>query len=272
MTCVDISVIIPFHNREQYFEECLDSVLRQTFPPHEIIVVDDGSHQHAHEFLERFVKHIQIIRHPSSQGCCAARNTGITAAQGNLIAFLDDDDLWEPSKLETQMAYLRDHQECDAVHTGLTVFYANGTERVFDQKPAIMRIEDALTYPSHVILSSFLIRTEIIRRVGGFDSGLTACEDRELSIRLVEAGCQIHFIPKPLIRFRRTGQTSLSARHFHHTIQQIKLLRKHRKIYDRVRGPGAARRELAASIRRYWAGTFLGRGTSLLGRLLVRSR
>ena len=272
MESSDISVIIPFHNRKRYFEDCLNSVLRQTCPPREIIVVDDGSHQQAHEFLKRFAKHIQILRLPHSQGCCAARNAGIEAAQGDLIAFLDDDDLWEPTKLENQMAYLRDHQDCDAVHTGLTVFYANGTERVFDQKPAIMRIEDALTYPSHVILSSLLIRTAVIRRVGGFDPGLKACEDRELSIRLVEAGCQIHFLPKPLIRFRRTGQTSLSARHFHHTIQQIKLLRKHRKVYDRVLGPGATRRELAASIRRYWASTFLGRGTSLVGRLLVRSR
>jgi glycosyltransferase involved in cell wall biosynthesis len=269
MSSGSISVIIPFHNRTEYFEECLNSVLRQTLPPLEIIVVDDGSNQRAHEFLKKFTKHIHIIRHSIAQGPGAARNAGIAAARGDLIAFLDDDDAWERSKLEIQAAYFRDHPDCDAVHTGVTVVYADGRERIFDEKPRTLRIEDVL-FESYVIPSSFAIRTSRLRGVGGFDPAFKVAEDTDFLIRLVEHGCRIHFIAQPLIRFRRMGHDRLTGRTLTALRHSVMLVRKHRNLYERVGGPGAARRRVARSMIASGSsgGGVLRRSLVLAGRLL----
>jgi len=104
-----VSVIIPSYNSAEVLPAAIESVLAQTLPPDEIIVVDDGSAPDADgldrtaEACATYFKHVRLIRQANG-GASAARNTGIARARGDWLAFLDADDVWEPEKLETQIA------------------------------------------------------------------------------------------------------------------------------------------------------------------------
>ncbi|MGD1092115.1 MAG: glycosyltransferase family A protein [Bryobacteraceae bacterium] len=262
------SVIIPFHNRDRFFAECLDSVLAQTLLPSEIIVVDDGSLPAQRRFLNSFLPKIKIVSLDPSQGPAVARNTGCDAAGGDVIAFLDDDDVWMPSKLESQVSYLQSHPDCAAVHTGVRAFYSDGTERVYDKKPSPLAIMDAIEAPpGHVCLSSLAIRATALRAVGGFDPAFRCSEDWELCIRLVSEGYRIDFIPTPLIRFRRTDHERATRRPLVILRYDIALVRKHRDLYERVMGRGGARRQIAARMCEAGSrrGGVLGRAVRICG-------
>jgi glycosyltransferase involved in cell wall biosynthesis len=111
-----ISVIIPSWNRADRLAAALDSVRAQSVAPHEIIVVDDGSTDNTRELLGRHYRDVRYI-FQQNQGVSHARNTGITAANGDWIALLDSDDRWEPRKLERQQAAIRANPGCKLCHS-----------------------------------------------------------------------------------------------------------------------------------------------------------
>lgn len=116
-----VSVIIPVRNGELYLAEAIDSVLKQTHPAHEVIVVDNGSTDGSRRAAERFGRLVRVIDEPVP--CIArARNAGVQAAGGDLIAFLDADDLWEPPKLARQIDVLEQQPEVDLVFTWMRDF------------------------------------------------------------------------------------------------------------------------------------------------------
>ena len=106
-----VSVVIPTYNQPAFLREALASVFAQTFGDFEIIVVNDGSTDDTGEQLEQYGDRIRVITQ-ENQGIGRARNRGMDAATGRYIAFLDHDDLWHPAKLESQVAYMREHPEC----------------------------------------------------------------------------------------------------------------------------------------------------------------
>lgn len=108
-----ISVIIPAFNAALYLGEAIESVLDQSTPADEIIVVDDGSDDDTAGVADKFSR-VHVIRQPN-QGCAVARNTGIAASSGEWLAFLDADDLWLPEKLSLQADYLKNNPSCPAV-------------------------------------------------------------------------------------------------------------------------------------------------------------
>ena len=125
-----ISVIIPTYNSAVFLPEALQSVLSQTFLPQDVIVVDDGSTDDTEDVLEPFRRHIHYIRQ-ENQGPAVARNRGIAEAKGDLIAFLDADDVWVPEKLERQVNVLIEnpriglvHSRYDLLHMARTAFNA----------------------------------------------------------------------------------------------------------------------------------------------------
>ena len=120
----DISVIIPVYNRPTLLEQSLDSVFKQSYDNYEILVIDDGSTQPIVN-LEKLDSRIRVIRHEQNKGAPAARNTGIQHARGELLAFLDSDDSWLPSKLAVQSTWMHTHPEIAATTTG---FYYNSEE------------------------------------------------------------------------------------------------------------------------------------------------
>src|SRR5574340_444159 len=103
---IPVSVIIPTYNRAALVPEAVASVLGQTWREFEVLVVDDGSTDGTLAALAPYAGQIRFLRRESRGGVSAARNTGIAAARGEWLAFLDSDDLWRPEKLARQMAYL----------------------------------------------------------------------------------------------------------------------------------------------------------------------
>lgn len=116
-----ISVVIPVYNGVKYLGAALDSVLAQTVPPLEVLVVDDGSEDGSAELAESYPAPVRVLRRPH-RGLAATRNAGCQAARGSLMAFLDADDLWHPQKLEAQLAALRADPQADIAFTLLEQF------------------------------------------------------------------------------------------------------------------------------------------------------
>jgi glycosyltransferase involved in cell wall biosynthesis len=218
-----ISVVVPTFNRSKIVMPVIESVLAQTYPAFEIIVVDDGSSDGTGEMLQRFIEHRYSSGHPTpqiryfyqpNQGQSAARNRGIAEARGEWIAFLDSDDPWHPEKLEWQArAIAQFHDKCEACFTDArltnnlsmdtTAFRSTGAQ--FDQPVGMF--PEAADYLTRSInpswLQTFVIRTDTIRRLGGFDRDLHFAEDQDFLFRLALA-TNYCYVNKPLVSIDRT--------------------------------------------------------------------
>ncbi|MFC2043376.1 glycosyltransferase family 2 protein [Chloroflexota bacterium] len=187
-----VSVIIPAYNQADFLVESVQSVLDQTYSNFEVIVVNDASTDKTDEVIRRLDDpRIKYIMHKENRYAAAARNTGIRAAQGELIAFLDADDIFQPQKLQTQVSYLIDNPDI-----GLT--YCSRFE--IDETGRILKIAKA---PIEITLSNLvmdfpispcnaLIRKIWFNRAGLFDEAFSySAEDPDFLRRLALAGCQM---------------------------------------------------------------------------------
>jgi glycosyltransferase involved in cell wall biosynthesis len=234
----DVSVIIPYYNREKYIDEAVKSVLAQTLRPLEIIIVNDCSSESSRRYLDRYQSECKIIDLPVNVGLAGSRNAGIDAARGEFIAFLDDDDVWLPHKLEVQRKYMDNHPECAIVHSAVWLFFQDGREEHFKQfPPGALRLAQALTNGYWAIIPSVLARSEVVRGVGGFDVNFRECEDRDFIIRCCAEGYQVEGIEEPLIRVRRQDQEGLTKQRWRIYRADLRMCWKHRSHYLRAYGP-----------------------------------
>lgn len=207
-----VSVIIPAYNVAPYIAETLNSVFAQTKSAFEVIVVNDGSPDTAEleEVLRPFGDRIVYLKQ-ENRGLSGARNTGIRAATGDLIALLDGDDLWMPRYLETQTQFLRSHPEYDLVYCNAR-FFGNSYEG--RQFMAVCPSRGEVT-PAAIIsrrccvFVSVTAHAEALREVG-FDESLLSCEDFDCWLRLTSSGRRIGYHRQILVRSRRRD-ASLSA-------------------------------------------------------------
>jgi teichuronic acid biosynthesis glycosyltransferase TuaG len=233
----DISVVIPYHNREQYIDEAFQSVLAQTLKPLEIIIVNDCSRDSSRRYLDRYAGVCTIIDLPVNSGTAAARNAGIRRARGQFIAFLDDDDIWLPDKLAIQRRYMAEHPQCDAVHTAVWIFYSDRPDRLMKRDwPGPLTLAHALMFNYSVIPPTLLIRADVVRSLGGFDPRFRRAQDHEFTIRCAAAGYRIKSIPEPLARVRRQGHESTTKHKWLMFGSHISLRWKHKALYCRVYG------------------------------------
>jgi teichuronic acid biosynthesis glycosyltransferase TuaG len=233
----DISVIIPFYNRETYIDEAVQSVLAQTLKPLEIIIVNDCSQESARRYLDRYSKTCRIVDLPKNVGLAGSRNAGIRVVRGRYIALLDDDDSWLPQKLEVQYRYMQEHPECAGVHTAVWLILAGRPDvryKLFETGP--LPLSQGLTHRQWVIPSTLLIRTQAVRALGGFDPWFRESEDRDFVIRCCAAGYRLEAIDEPLARFRRTGHFHLAGRPLIMFKSHMKICWKHRRLYRQVFG------------------------------------
>ena len=205
-----VSVVIPFYNGGRYVAEGLASVKAQTFPAHEIIIVDDGSRHEDGATLDRVAAgegdRVQIIHLPRNRGACVARNIGIARATGSYIALLDCDDLWAPDKLEKQMRFLAEHPDCRAVHCPVKVLCPDGQERFVPKSD--VRFEDLVIFPCPAFPSAVVMQRDALFECGLFNPTKRACQDLDLFLRFTSQypiGC----INEPLV-IRRVQAGSLS--------------------------------------------------------------
>src|SRR5215813_12555730 len=147
-----VSAVIPVYNNRPYVAAAVRSVLSQTRPPDEVIVVDDGSTDGTAEALVPYRASIRYV-YQENRGEPAARNRGVREAQGEYVAFLDGDDLWHSNKLELQMEYLRKQPSCALVYTDMSTFDENG---VID---ASVKERFRMTLPSGRIFCSLFMKS-----------------------------------------------------------------------------------------------------------------
>ena len=205
-----VSVIIPTYNRAALVAEAIASALRQQTAKLEIIVVDDGSDDDTHQQLLPVLSRVRYVRQERA-GVSVARNTGIGLAQGEWLAFLDSDDLWQPDKLPRQMEFLAGHPDLRICQTE-EIWIRNGLRwnpKNYHRKPSGHcfgdLLERCLVSPSAVVL-----HRSLMEEVGGFDENLPACEDYDLWLRI---GWRhpIGLLPEPLVIKRGGHSDQLSA-------------------------------------------------------------
>jgi glycosyltransferase involved in cell wall biosynthesis len=189
-----VSVIIPAHNAERYIRDSLDSVLAQSYSDLEVIVVDDGSTDGTRDAVLAVKGPIRCLTQVNA-GPSAARNAGIAAARGELICFLDADDLWTPDKLQRQVAFMEEHPEVGLVFSDEEEFDDAGvhcpsllaTTRYGSGLGPKQHIEGAfqkLLEENFIPTSTVMARRRCFDAAGLFDVALRAAEDRDMWARI----------------------------------------------------------------------------------------
>lgn len=203
-----VTVIIPTHNRLNYLVQALDSVARQTFQDFETIVVDDGSDAPVAPQVADHPTRPRVIRQTRG-GPAAARNRGIEAAEADLIAFLDSDDVWLPTKLERFAGALKENPEVSIFHGPMSAMDAAGNPMGGRCKPRHGGwITRRLFASCFVDVPTVVCRKALLERMGGFDASLPVCEDYDLWLR-ISVREPFGLIEEPLSR-RRLHDNRLS--------------------------------------------------------------
>lgn len=231
-----ISVVIPTYNRASLVSDAIESALRQTVAPTEVIVVDDGSQDETQDVVQRFGRRVRYVLQPNA-GVAAARNTGTSHASGEWVAFLDSDDIWEQDKLDLQLAALRNWPDIGWSLTDFTVVDGQGKLRgdepwsprvfgclldmrttareLFGKYLARHQMEwiggdidvflgdlfPLLFYGNVGLPSTMMVRRDVFQRSGGFDPSFRVAEDTEFLHRL-SAYSSVAIVCAPLVRYR----------------------------------------------------------------------
>jgi len=210
---MNISVIIPTYNRAQPLARALDSVLAQSYPATEVIVVDDGSTDGTDALVQTQFPEVVFLRQANA-GVSAARNVGIQHARGEWIALLDSDDLWHPNKLAAQRQVLLADPASRICHSD-EIWIRNGV-RVNamhkHQKKGGWIFRDCLPLCA-ISPSAVMIHRDLFAEVGLFDESLPACEDYDLWLRLCSR-YPVSYIDEALVTKHGGHDDQLSRKHW----------------------------------------------------------
>lgn len=179
-----VSVVIPTYNRIHYLREALDSIAAQTFRDYEVIVVDDGSTESIASGINGHPTNPQILRQ-ARQGPATARNLGVAAARGEIIAFLDSDDLWLPEKLDRFIEALRRRPDYRIFYGPMQPIRSDGCPVAGRSKPCHEGwITEKLFCNSFIHFPTIVCYKEVFTAAGGLDPCLHVCEDYDLWLRV----------------------------------------------------------------------------------------
>lgn len=225
-----VSIILPTYNRAHCIKRAVDSVLRQTYPHWELLVVDDGSTDHTEEIMAAYAasdKRIHYKRQICNKGASAARNEGVRLARYAYVAFQDSDDVWHEDKLEKQMRIFAENPE-----TGLVYCAMQGT----GQDGSAIRVPDSsidrrllrgnmygLLLQGNVIdAPTAVLRKSCVEKCGGFDENLSCLEDWELFLRIAKE-YEIGYVDETLVDsdIHNEGVSSHAGGYFQARCQMI---------------------------------------------------
>jgi glycosyltransferase involved in cell wall biosynthesis len=213
-----ISVVIPVFNRSWQLHRALSSLKEQTFSKFEVIVCDDGSHDDSVAIAKEFVGelNLQILQMPNSGGPATPRNRGVAVARGEWIAFLDSDDWWDATRLETILPSLNNQH--DLVYHPLRVVKDSQIEASRERRMQVgsnfecKPLRHMATIGNPLTTSAVVVRKSALDKVGGMDpqEGLIALEDFDCWMRLAETGARFYFLNQCLGNYW-VGGDSISA-------------------------------------------------------------
>ncbi len=230
-------VVVPAFNAEATVEDALRSVLAQTCPDFEVVVVDDGSTDGTAERVRAVAdRRIHLVQQ-ANQGLAGARNTGIRASRARYVSLLDSDDVWLPTYLEEMGKALEAHPDAGFAYADAYVFdedrravpRATGRRNQSSPRrpPATAHAQLRALLERNWVFGLVTIRRDVLERVGAFDARLRACEDWDLWLRLTAQGHRAVHVPRPLAVYRlRAGSLS----------RQVELMaRSQEQVLRRVR-------------------------------------
>ncbi len=181
-----VSIVMPVRDRATVISAAIESVLAQSYPDWELVVVDDGSRDNTVSVVQAFAERdprVRLVRGPAA-GVCAARNSGIAAAGGRYVAFLDSDNVWVPAFLEHSVAALESGHSV-AVYAAVEMIRESGENRFLAMQGSR---EDLISGGNFVDLNTLVVRSEALAESGGFDESLRRWVDYDLAIRLFALG------------------------------------------------------------------------------------
>ena len=248
-----VSIVIPAYNVAPYISETLATVFGQTFDDFEVIIVNDGSPD-----TEEFEGAIQPYRdrivylEQENRGASAARNTGLRAARGALIAFLDADDLWSPNYLEEQLKFIREF-DCDLACADAMIFGVSADagqsymDSLMGAAPPMGHVTfiELVNADRSLITSGVVARRDLILEVGLFDEGLRNAQDLDLWLRLARHGARLAYQRKVLLSYRSRAN-SLSGDAINSHQRELRVFDKIEQSYEFT---AAERLEVTAVIR-----------------------
>jgi glycosyltransferase involved in cell wall biosynthesis len=249
-----ITATVAAYNSERWIVQTIESILCQTRPPDEVVVVDDGSTDGTARELARFGDSIRVIRRENG-GCPAAFNTAFAASTGDYVALCGADDLWEPRKLEWQAEALANHPEIDIACGHARVF---GIEEGSQPRPSGTGLLDGDRLMEHLYRGntlcapSVLIRRSLFERLGPFVELFRRgrvverfnADDYEYWMRALRAGAQFFYDPRALVSYRR-HDANITNDYLH---MRRSTYAVHRGYADDIADKGLVRRTLARDL------------------------
>lgn len=221
-----VSVLIRTFNRADLVGEAVKSALSQTYENLDIVVVDDGSSDSTADVLRSFRDHrIRTLTHDCNRGVGAACNTGIRAATGDFVAWLDSDDVWHPNKVEQQVDFLRQYREVDAVFSDVHVrHHDRNVPSLIEHMKAFRKCLDGKQRGTQFVVSqremylcllqevpikptALMLRRSVFEQVGLFDESARSGEDWEFLLRLARHA-SFGYIDRPLAEINRTPDST----------------------------------------------------------------
>jgi glycosyltransferase involved in cell wall biosynthesis len=252
-----VSVVIATYNMGQYLPRAVQSVLTQSYPNVEVLIVDDGSTDDTPAVVRQWDADVRVrAQRQANAGQARARNQGVAAARGRFVAFLDADDEWFPDKLERQMPLFTDRPPLGVVYSDFERMDGEGRPLPRGDPVPMHRgwISGALLIENFVSFQTAVVRRECLERCGAFDENVRMGDDYELFLRL-SAHYEFDFIPAPTVRYRTwPGQMSKNYRKRYESgirTMQAFLARNPELVNPTV-------------VRTAWAHTYKGRGDCTL--------
>ncbi len=201
-----VSVVVPAYNAERTLKATLDSALAQDFRDFEIVVVNDGSSDSTKAVLDAYAARVRVIDQ-NNRGVSAARNAGVSASTGQLIAFLDSDDLWSPDKLTQSVRALTQNPKASMVFSDCSGLRPDGTTSTFYSFRGAPSLDEMLNNGFEAVPSAVMMRREVFDACGGFSQKFVPnyFEDLWLWFLARERG-EFEYIPKELTTLRLRGK------------------------------------------------------------------
>ena len=209
------AVIIPAYNAEKTLGRCVKSVLNQTKKPNEVIIINDGSEDKTSEVIENLASTNKLIKYlfQSNEGVSKSRNNGIMLAESTHVMFLDADDYWMPTKIETHIRHLHKHETCCASFTNYFIEDLSRSELLFQNhrknlQPITKQNLALAQAVVHGSASSMVCRRNLLLQVEGFDANLKFGEDLDLWVRLAQHFeiCEINKHETVIVKDKNSSQ------------------------------------------------------------------
>ena len=228
----EVSIVIPFFNREQFLGEAIESVLGQSFTDWELLLIDDGSTDGSRKIANRYLKKlphkIHLLSHENhiNKGAAAARNLGIKKAAGNFITFLDSDDIYFPQTLEKQISAFAENSSADAVCGTLECWYSWSEEAKKTEKDFVIDLilaTDELYQPPDLLIHNLnaggrkpginciMLKTDFVRRTGVFEEEFTRTGEDQVFWAKVSLSGKIFVINEVLAKYRQHPESTCAV-------------------------------------------------------------